>query len=412
MIHFSNNQKHVKSVEMKNKVLILTTLYPAPDIPKTDTPVVHYFAREWVKMGYEVRVVHYVPNFPKWLYKITKPFKDVISAYVGFGIRTNPYLDREYEIEDVNVKRITLKKMLPHTLYPRDEVNKALSKTLSYCNKEGFVPDIIISHWANPTLDIMCQLKDVFNVPICYVAHGANEVNVYKERAKEILSKLDVIGFRSDAIKRRFLSLHHLDTPSFQCNSGIPEEYICSDVYKHWDNVNKFIYCGTLIKRKYPDLIIRALKLAYGEDAFEMTYIGNGGELKKIMREAHKCHVRDCVKLLGRIPREEVVRRLDDAQVFIMISRNEAFGLVYLEAMARGCLTIASRDEGFDGIIEDNVNGFLCKAGDYTELAQIITKIRNMTLKERQRISNNAIETARRLTDKNVAKLYIDSVLC
>ena len=38
-----------------------------------------------------------------------------------------------------------------------------------------------------------------------------------------------------------------------------------------------------------------------------------------------------------------------------MISSSETFGLVYLEAMAAGCITIASRDEGFDGIIKDGV---------------------------------------------------------
>ena len=50
----------------------------------------------------------------------------------------------------------------------------------------------------------------------------------------------------------------------------------------------------------------------------------------------------------------------------------KTFGLVYLEAMARGCITVASRDEGFDGIIQDGVNGFLCKSGDETELVQYL----------------------------------------
>ena len=38
-----------------------------------------------------------------------------------------------------------------------------------------------------------------------------------------------------------------------------------------------------------------------------------------------------------------------------MISELETFGLVYIEAMAAGCITIASRNEGFDGIIKDGV---------------------------------------------------------
>ena len=41
-----------------------------------------------------------------------------------------------------------------------------------------------------------------------------------------------------------------------------------------------------------------------------------------------------------------------------MISKNEAFGLVYLEAMLAGCI-VASRN-GIDGIIIDGYNGFLC----------------------------------------------------
>ena len=47
------------------KILVITNIYPAPDLEKEDTPVVHFFAREWIKMGYNVRVIHYPTNFPK-----------------------------------------------------------------------------------------------------------------------------------------------------------------------------------------------------------------------------------------------------------------------------------------------------------------------------------------------------------
>ena len=90
-----------------------------------------------------------------------------------------------------------------------------------------------------------------------------------------------------------------------------------------------------------------------------------------------------------------------------MISANETFGLVYLEAMSVGCITIASRNEGFDGIIKDGVNGFLCEAGNVNELQTIIDRIVEMTPEELQRISNNAIQTAQNMTDKIVAKQYI-----
>ena len=48
--------------------------------------------------------------------------------------------------------------------------------------------------------------------------------------------------------------------------------------------------------------------------------------------------------------RLEVQTYLRQNGIFVMISRDETFGLVYLEAMAAGCITIASKDEGFDEI--------------------------------------------------------------
>ena len=94
-----------------------------------------------------------------------------------------------------------------------------------------------------------------------------------------------------------------------------------------------------------------------------------------------------------------------------MISKYEVFGLVYLEAMARGCITIASRDEGMEGIIEDGVNGFLCEAGDTKELSDIIRRINKLTQSEKEKMSKEARKTAEKLSDYNVAKRYIDAVM-
>ncbi len=361
-------------------------------------------------MGYNVRVLHYVANFPAIFYRFANPFKDIIGTYIGFGIRTNQYTDCEYELDGVRVKRVAIRKIRPHSLHSTTEVQVAFEKTVSFCIDNNFVPDAIIAHWPNPMLDIMCKLKRVFDVPICYVAHSPNEVKVYKERTDKLLNNLDLIGFRSDSIKRRFIANYPLTIPSFQCYSGIPEEYIDNKIVKDLNEITKFIYCGTLIQRKYPEVIVKALKKSFGDKKFEMTYIGTGNQSKKILKLAQQLGVMGSVNMLGRIPRDQVLRQFDDAQVFVMISHNEAFGLVYLEAMARGCLVVASRDEGFDGIIKDNMNGFLCKAGDQEELTQIITKIRNMSSEERYKISKNAMETAKQLTDKKAAKIYISHI--
>ena len=52
------------------RILVITPVYPAQDIQKTDTSFVHYFVKESVKMVYDVRAVHYMANFPHLLFGI------------------------------------------------------------------------------------------------------------------------------------------------------------------------------------------------------------------------------------------------------------------------------------------------------------------------------------------------------
>jgi glycosyltransferase involved in cell wall biosynthesis len=118
----------------------------------------------------------------------------------------------------------------------------------------------------------------------------------------------------------------------------------------------------------------------------------------------------DNVTFEGFIPRDQILKKIDESDCMIMISKGEAFGLVYLESMARGCITIGSRNEGIDGIISHSVNGFLCEAGNEIELAQIIRQINQLTPAERKQISDNAIATAEELTDYRVAIKYINAI--
>ena len=113
----------------------------------------------------------------------------------------------------------------------------------------------------------------------------------------------------------------------------------------------------------------------------------------------------------GRIPRDEIIDFLKQSDVFVMISKGEIFGLVYLEAMALGLIPIGSKNEGIDGVITDEENGFLCKAGDVDELVTIIKKIKRMSPESLKEMSDKAKQTANDYSDENVAKKYLNSLL-
>ena len=161
---------------------------------------------------------------------------------------------------------------------------------------------------------------------------------------------------------------------------------------------------------QYARRIIDALQIAYPDGNYRLSYIGEGELLNAIRNRVENDRLSSHVQVLGKIPRDTIKDQYDKADCMVMISRDEAYGLVYLEAMARGCITIASRNEGFDGVIKDGENGYLCKAGDAEELAAVIQRINRLTEKERRRISDNAIATAKSLTDYKAAKLYLDEL--
>lgn len=397
--------------EIKN-ILVLTPLYPADDLPKEFTPVVHYFTKQWVKEGYNVVVIHYPYNFPKLVLKLAKPFIGRIKQHFGMAVVRTTYLDEtEYELDGVRVKRIPLKKIIPHGRYRKKVIYKGFERTIQYLEAISFVPDVITTHWANPTFDLIPHFKEKYGVPVCYVDHlaGRDIVNTYKGDAEKLISNIDLIGFRSGYIRNTFEQLYGSEKPSFYCYSGIPEDFLPYESHKWtFDKVKNFVYVGTLIKRKYPAEIIPALYKAFGDEDYAMRYIGRGNEENEIRNQIAKFHVEKKVEICGYMCREEVVRHLDQSDVFVMMSRNETFGLVYLEAMARGCITIASWREGFDGIIEDGVNGFLCEAGDSNDLARVIKRIRLMPAAELNQISEKAKQTARELTDKKVAMHYLN----
>jgi glycosyltransferase involved in cell wall biosynthesis len=120
--------------------------------------------------------------------------------------------------------------------------------------------------------------------------------------------------------------------------------------------------------------------------------------------------VQEKVKLFGQIPREDVLLHLDNSDCFIMISQEETFGLVYIEAMAKGCIVIASKDEGMDGIIKHGKNGFLCDAGNEKQLLDLINLIKKLDENTIRNITNNAISTSQSLSEQKVALNYISQL--
>lgn len=399
---------------MKKKILMLTNIYDTPDLNLLNsTSVCHYFAREWIAQGCDVRVVFNYHVYARFFHFLSTFFEKQIASLFATFI-TSPRLKKDsyYTIDDVKVARFPIYKFLPKRKYSYNSICKQSEKIKLYLRNEKFVPDYIVGHFHSPSLEIILELKKEYpGVRTCVVLHGkaSNLLSFHGKKAYEMIQSIDLWGYRSLNIKYGFEKLYGMPKHSFLCMSGIPETFLATEIDMNFRRkIFHFVYVGSLIKRKYPTSIIPALIKNFPKKDFRLTIIGSGSEKSKILSQIRKFGLQNEVKLHGYLPRHEIPETLSQADCFIMISKNESFGLVYLEAMARGCITIASLNEGMDGIIKNEENGFLCEAGNYRALASTVANIRRLSPIDIEKISKKAYETAKQFTDKIVAEKYLE----
>lgn len=398
----------MNKLESKN-ILLITSLYPSDDMKLlNNTAVCHYFAKEWKSFGYNVRVIHLYHTYPLFYYPMLKLTNSYLASKTGHAIlEKRETKEHTYYIDDIKATRIPVMKNRPHGHFDRKNIVKVNKRICKILRDEEFNPDYILGHFLHPSLEVIESLKKKYPEALTAVSlHG--EEKKYNKDVESKLSFIDLIGYRSYPIRKAFERLYG-EKPCFMCFSGVPENFISSPK-KFEKGIRSFVYVGSFIERKYPEVLVSAIHDAMNGEDMTITYVGSGSKENYIRSLARKLNMDKSVKIVGRLPREHVTQELDKADVFIMISKAETFGLVYLEAMARGCIVVASRNEGMDGIIKDGENGYLCEAGNSTELADIIKKIRSLSIEEQNAMSECAITTAKAFSDSIVAKNYIQAI--
>lgn len=398
---------------MKN-ILLISNIYPNNDPEYDGTAVCHSFTTEWVKLGYNVRVVHFDSLFPRPYYWVGKLFKERIQAKTGTVAYTKtPRKPKRYTIDDVPVIFVPLRKYVPHKAPSQRQTERAFRYIVNELEKDGFTPDIITAHFVLPQLQFMPLLKKQYpSAKTCLVFHGPWGLlpQFYPKNYEELMPSVDVWGFRSLAFQQSFEKHFGNKKPMFLCHSGIPEKYI-EPVEKNFANgVKRFVFVGSLYELKNVDITIRALHKAMEGKEYIFDIVGSGAEDDDLHRLVEKLGMGDHVVFHGQMKRDDAQNIVRNADCFVMVSSREAFGLVYIEAMAKGCIIIGTKGQGIDGIVKHGENGFLCKARDVDELATVISNIVNLSQTELKRISTTAVSTAASLTDKKVAERYINAI--
>lgn len=134
---------------------------------------------------------------------------------------------------------------------------------------------------------------------------------------------------------------------------------------------------GRLVEYKGYRYLIEAAK--YLDDSF-MILIGGGGPLREsLQREIDELGVGRRVKLLGKVPQEDLASYYGACELFCMSSvmKTEAFGIVQIEAMSAGRPVVATKipESGVSWVNEDGVSGINVAPRDSKAIAKAILTI-------------------------------------
>lgn len=407
------NDSH-KYGNMKN-ILLITNIYPNNDPEYAGTKVCHTFTTEWASMGYNVKVVHFDSLFPQPYYWLGRLFNKRIQAKTGtVAYMKTPQKPMRYLVDEIPVIFVPLRKFVPHKAPSQKQTEKAFRYIVSQLESDGFTPDVITAHFTMPQLQFLPLFKMQYpKARTCLVSHGnSNELSYYyPNNYRSLMPSVDVWGFRSLAFQQDFEKHFGDDKPMFLCHSGIPEKYIEPVNKSFADGVKRFVFVGSLFELKNVDITLQALNKAMAGRDYKFDIVGDGAEYDNLQHLVDELGMRGHVVFHGRLKRDDAQQIVRDADCFIMVSSREAFGLVYVEAMAKGCIVVGTEGQGIDGIVKHGENGFLCKARDVEGMADVIKHIVALPQSEIQKISSNAVATAANLTDRKVAEHYIDSII-
>lgn len=257
--------------------------------------------------------------------------------------------------------------------------------------REHGKPDIIYGHFSFITSNAVKVAKEN-NIPLVGMEHNGAFLNPKLSAHTEFSSKYvyqhtDLIISVSQSLREGIM--YHMGKDSVVVHNTYGKEFFYKEKQKN--KKLSIISVGRLTYDKGFDILIEALSIIKNQlpQDWELLIAGEGDYRNVLQQQINEAKLEKHISLIGWRTKPEIAALIQQSDIFVLPSRYESFGVVYIEALACGAPIIAT-DCGVPKELVTNENGLFIPSENITALATAILQIsENINQYDRKAISED-----------------------
>lgn len=247
--------------------------------------------------------------------------------------------------------------------------------------QEKFGPiNVIHAHLCYPGSYIAMKLAEEFKVPYIVTEHmGTFPYPFYLEKGRlpkfirEPLAKADQLIAVSSSLKKQ-MENHQIRNIKVIPNLADEDFFVPAQIRRK--SFFTFFNLGNSDPEKGTEDLVRAIAEAVKSNPKLRFRIAGPGDYSSYKKIAEQLKIQPYIIWLGALSKNQVKKELQSCDVFILASRHESFGLVYVEAMACGKPVIATRCGGPESIVTRET-GILVEVANIKQISRAMLDVAN-----------------------------------
>lgn len=193
-----------------------------------------------------------------------------------------------------------------------------------------------------------------------------------KDQLRKLFSKVDAIHCVSQDMATTIAPYCNEPEKIFVNRPSIdPEVFKRTGSYTASSSGLKIFTIGRFTFQKGYLIGLMAMKKLRNDGVyFKWTIVGDGPLKEEMLYHIHALQLQDCVELLGKKNRNEILELYNHVDVFLLPSVYEGIANVCLEAMSMELPVVSTKSGGMEEVIVHKQNGLLCEVYDVDSIAE------------------------------------------